>query len=246
MSFTITVLGSSGSYAAAGNACSGYLVVGDGFRLLLDCGPGTLANLQEHISPTEIDAIFCTHIHPDHWLELPVLRNALRYVLDASDVPVHVTAETREVAVPLCGGGDDPTFRWSTVAAGDELQVGPFRVRTSGTDHPPETLAVRLDLRDRSFAYSADTGPGWTFAELGEGIDLAIGEATVLHEDRALAGGVHSTAREAGEGARHAGVGRLVITHQLPGSDVARFEDEAADAYGAPVTAAFPGATFAP
>ena len=34
MALTVTVLGCSGTYAAAGNACSGYLVRDDGFNLL--------------------------------------------------------------------------------------------------------------------------------------------------------------------------------------------------------------------
>jgi ribonuclease BN (tRNA processing enzyme) len=246
MSFRFTVLGSSGGYAAAGNACSGYLVEGDGFRLLMECGPGSLANLQEHVRLTDVDAIICSHMHPDHWIELPVLRNALRYVLHRTGVPVYVTEETRAQAVPLCGGPHDPTFVWHTVRAGQELEIGPFRVRTSRTDHPPETLAIRLDLRDRSLAFSADTGPGWSFAELGDGITMALSEATVLHEHRDAAVGMHLTAREAGEGARRSGVEQLVLTHLTPGSDLERFRAEAADAYGAPVLVAFPGATFEP
>ena len=246
MSFTLTVLGSSGGYAAPGNACSGYLVEGDGFRLLMECGPGSLANLQEHVRLTDVDAIIASHMHPDHWIELPVLRNALRYILHRTGVPVYVTEETRSQAVPLCGGEDDPTFLWHTVAAGDELEIGPFRVRTSRTDHPPETLAIRLDHGDRSLAFSADTGPGWSFAELGTGITLALSEATVLEENRELVAGLHLTAHEAGHGAQRSEVERLLLTHQTPGSDLERFRAEAADAYGAPVLVASPGATFHP
>jgi ribonuclease BN (tRNA processing enzyme) len=47
----LTVLGCSGSYGApAGGACSGYLVRTAGAALWLDCGNGTLANLQRHIT----------------------------------------------------------------------------------------------------------------------------------------------------------------------------------------------------
>ena len=246
MSFTFTVLGSSGGYAAPGNACSGYLVEGDGFRLLMECGPGSLAKLQEHVELTDVDAIICSHMHPDHWIELPVLRNALRFILHRTGVPVFVTEETRAQAVPLCGGVDDPTFLWHTVAAGDELEIGPFRVRTSRTDHPPETLGIRLDLDARSLAFSGDTGPGWSFAELGPGITMALSEATVLHEARDTVVGMHLTAHEAGVGARCSEVEQLVITHQTPGSDLERFRAEATDAYGAPVLVAEPGATFQP
>ncbi len=243
MPLSITVLGSSGTFASPGNACSGYLVDADGFRVLLDCGPGTVANLQAHLRLAEVDAVVVSHVHPDHWLDLPVLRNAYRYVLGRSDVPVLTTAEVMEQA-DLLIGLDDPTLRWSVLEDGDERRVGPLRLRVSRTAHPAETLAVRLDLGDASLAYSADTGPSWTFAELGRGIDVAVGEATVLHADHHLVGDVHSSAQEAGAGAAAAGVERLVLTHLLPGADPGEFRAEAAAAYGAPVQVAAVGATF--
>jgi ribonuclease BN (tRNA processing enzyme) len=41
----ITVLGGCGAWPAAGQACSGYLVEQDGFRLVLDLGYATLPPL---------------------------------------------------------------------------------------------------------------------------------------------------------------------------------------------------------
>ena len=46
MSLTVTILGSSGTYAAAESACSGFLVRSRGATVMMDAGPGTLANLQ--------------------------------------------------------------------------------------------------------------------------------------------------------------------------------------------------------
>ena len=45
----LTVVGCSGSYPGPGDACSGYLVQGGGVNVIIDMGPGTLANLQQHI-----------------------------------------------------------------------------------------------------------------------------------------------------------------------------------------------------
>ena len=46
---TLTVLGCSGTYAAPGGACSGYLVRSASTTLAVDLGSGTLANLQRHV-----------------------------------------------------------------------------------------------------------------------------------------------------------------------------------------------------
>ena len=42
----LTILGENGPFAAAGGACSAYLVEAAGRRILLDCGPGALARLR--------------------------------------------------------------------------------------------------------------------------------------------------------------------------------------------------------
>ena len=242
MVLTVTVLGCSGTYAGADNACSGYLVRGGGVTVLMDAGPGTLANLQHHAKLTELDAVIISHSHPDHWLEVPVLRNALRYIHAVHGVPLFTTAETLGLAEVLCHGQLGPTYVPHVISDGSQFAVGPLAFRCSRTDHPPETLGLRADFGDASVAYTADTGPGWSLGELGAGIDLAISEATFLDdgtEDPDVSdGSVHLTARQAGAGARAAGVRRLLVTHVLPTGSVDEAVAEASEAYGAPVEAA--------
>ena len=67
-----------------GSACSGYLVQGAGKNVVLDLGPGTLANLQQHIDLQEIDAVVLSHSHPDHWIDLTGLETAWTYALQRS------------------------------------------------------------------------------------------------------------------------------------------------------------------
>ncbi len=243
MALTLTVLGSSGTYAGPGNACSGYLVTAGSTRFLMDCGPGTLSRLGEHLDPAALDAVVLSHSHPDHWLELPVLRNALKYVLGREGLDVYGTAETKGLADHLIEEAE-PTLRWHVVSAGDEFTVGEARIRTARTDHPPETLSIRVDHGGRSLVYSADTGPGWDMRALGEGIDLALIESTYI--DESMTGGVHLSAPQAGRIAREAGAGALVLTHLLPGADPDEYRRAASETYGAPVHVAEPGATFTP
>lgn len=253
MAIEVTVLGCSGTYAAPGNACSGYLVRSGGVTVLLDAGPGTLANLQCHVPVTGVDAVVVSHVHPDHWLELPVLRNALRYVHRRSGLPLYTTREVLDAADHLAAGGVASTFRPRELTDGSEFSVGPLRFRTSRTDHPPETLAVWMSDGDVTVAYTADTGPGWSVAEFGQGIDLVLSEATFLtvgpEEADVAAGGppsrpLHLTAAEAGRLARDAGARRLVLTHLLPTTPHAEAVLEAADAYGAAVAVAGVHDTF--
>jgi len=233
----LTVLGCSGTYAGPGGACSGYLVQTDATNIWVDCGPGTLANLQRHVALTDLDALVISHSHPDHWLELPVLVNALRYGVDAKDMGLRLlwTARNADLAKAIGPKQLAPTFRPEVVRDGSSAMVGDVELRFSRTDHPVETLAVRAESGGRSIAYSADTGPRWSLAAFGE-VDLAVLEAT-LEEDEA--GSVqHLTGRQAGRIAADGGARSLLLTHLAPGSDPDRRAAGAAEAFAGPVEVA--------
>ena len=232
------MLGASGSYQGPGGACSGYLVEGGGVRVAVDLGPGALANLQRHIPIEALDAVFVSHSHPDHWVDLTGLRVALRYGLGRDGLVVYGTAETRALAEAVATDLR-PTFDWHDTGDGDEFAVGGLRFRASRTDHYVETLAVRVDdvASGASLAYSADTGPGWSFAALGTGIDLALCESTYPTDEQAE-GVLHLSARQAGAMARSAGVTRLVLTHLWPRSDPDEHRRRGSEAFGEPVSIA--------
>lgn len=241
MGLTLTVLGCSGTYAGPGQACSGYLVRAGGRSIWLDAGPGTLGALQEHVALVELDAIVLTHSHPDHWLELPVARNAFRYALGRERVPVYGTAETRDLAVGLLGELE-PTLDWTVLTDRTVVEVAGTRLTCSATDHPVETVAVRLDHGGRSLAFSADTGAGWSVEALGPGIDLFLCEASLDRRSEGRA--PHLSAAQAGSMAAAAGVARLVLTHLVPGVDPETQVGDATAAYGGPVEVARPHATY--
>jgi ribonuclease BN (tRNA processing enzyme) len=76
----LTVLGGCGAWPEAGQACSGFLLEHDGFRLLADLGYATVPRLLERVTADQVDAVFISHGHPDHCADLnPLLRaRALR------------------------------------------------------------------------------------------------------------------------------------------------------------------------
>lgn len=237
---TVTVLGCSGTYAARGNACSGYLVRSATTTLWVDAGAGTLANIQDHVELGQIDAVVVSHEHPDHWLELPVLRNAFRYGFEREHVPVYGTAATRDLLAALLHDRVEPTFDWNVIEDRSEVTIGDVAFRFARTDHPVETLAMRIEHNGRVLAYTADTGPAFSLAALDRaaiGFDLAFCDATMSISEAAELGAaaVHMSSEQAGAMAREAGVRRLVATHLWPGCDAGAQRAEASAAYGAPV-----------
>lgn len=242
---SVTVLGSSGSYASPTNPCTGFLVRSAGAAVVYDCGPGTLGPLQTAIDLAEISAVVLSHCHPDHWMELPVLRNVFTWFQPRAEVPVFGTHETEvmEKAVTVEVPGVDSPFAWTTINAASELQIGDQQWTFSQTDHPVETLAARIAVGDRSIVFSSDSGPHWDYLEFGGGADGVFCDASHLasFENQGIP---HMSAREAGAKADAAGVARLVLTHLVPGSDPDAHREEAQAAYRGPVDVALPGGVF--
>lgn len=242
MGLSITALGTAGSYAGPGDACSGYLVRHDSTAVWLDAGPGTLANLQRHVELTDVDAVVLTHAHPDHWTDVNGFYVACKWYVGRRHVPVYSPGEVADLARrfhPELA----PTFDWRVVTERDEVAVDGMRLRFSRTDHPVETLAVRFDAGGRSLVYSADTGPDWSMTSLGAGIDLALCEAT-MGDGAADTGARHLSARQAGEMAGAAGAQRLLVTHLPPGADPDESRAQAAAAFSGPVEVAVTNARY--
>jgi ribonuclease BN (tRNA processing enzyme) len=227
---SITVLGCDGSYAGPGGACSGYLVSSGATNVWIDTGPGTMANLQQHIDLGDVTAIVISHSHPDHMAELPVVHNALGYYFDRMGVPLYGTADTRERLLVGKGGPIDVVFDWHTITDKSEFDIDGLRFACAETDHPVETLAMRIENGNGgAIGYTSDTGSAWSISTLGEGLDVLLSEAT-FPEDQA-GEFAHLTASEAGAGARDAGVQRLVLTHLLPRADHELARALASDAF---------------
>ncbi len=212
----LTVVGCSGSGPGPTSAASCYLVEHDGFRLLLDLGNGSFGSLQGIVDPDTIDAVFLSHLHADHCLDVAPFVVWHRYSGRSSGrrVPLYApTGAERRLALAYDGAEADLTdvFDFRVVTVGTST-IGPFAVETARTAHPVECHAVRLTVDGRSLVYTGDTGPSDRVVELARGADVLLAEAA-HPPGPGLPPDLHLTGREAGEHAAAAGVGRLLLTH---------------------------------
>jgi ribonuclease BN (tRNA processing enzyme) len=129
---------------------------------------------------------------------------------------------------------------------GDRLEVGPFGLCSWLLPHWMPNAGLRLEASGQVLAYTGDSGPSPLLAELARGADVFLAEAT---EPWQLAGSEArylSTARQAGEVAREAGAGRLVLTHLWPGTDPEEAVRAAAGSYPGEIAVAVPGLVAEP
>jgi ribonuclease BN (tRNA processing enzyme) len=224
------VLGGCGAWPAAGQACSGYLLEQDGFRLLIDPGYAVVPRLAGDATPTAIDAVFVTHGHPDHCADLnPLLRARAMSGDQPPALPVFAPAHALDAVLALDRPGMlDATIDRRDYAPGDRFDIGPFGAQTTLLPHSIPNGGVRLTAGGHTVAYTGDTGPSPEIVTLARDADLLLAEASYVDEEMPDdLRPVLSTAREAGQYAAAAAVGRLLLTHLIPGTDADRAVDAA-------------------
>jgi ribonuclease BN (tRNA processing enzyme) len=210
------VVGCSGSAPGPRSPASCYLVEHEGFRLLLDLGNGSFGALQGLVDPAAVDAVFLSHLHADHCLDVAPFVVWHRYSGRAGTtrVPLYapVAAERRlALAYDVDGDGLTDVFDFVPVGPGS-FRLGPFEVTLARTAHPIECYAIRLGVDGRALVYTGDTGPCERVVELARGADVLLAEAA-HPPGPGQPDGLHLTGRQAGEHAVAARVGRLLLTH---------------------------------
>ena len=73
MDLSVAFLGTGGAVPSARRTTASVLVARGGERLLFDCGEGTQRQMQRSLGLVQVDAIYFTHFHADHFLGLPGL-----------------------------------------------------------------------------------------------------------------------------------------------------------------------------
>lgn len=213
---SLTVLGSTGGFPAAGTATSGYLVEAGTTHLVLDLGSGTLSRLLGVLDIEDIDAVILSHLHFDHCADLFVLQYAIQSEMARKerDRPLSVFAPDSPEAVQKLID-DSPFFERIPIRDGMEVVIGDIAVRFFAVRHAVETYAVRLtsDSGETLF-YTGDTGYFDGLSEYAEGADMILADTAFENgtprEGKPL---MHMTPEEAENLRKTAHAGALLATH---------------------------------
>lgn len=250
----LTILGRSPASPNPGEACAGYLVQAGASRVLLDIGPGVVAQLVGRHHPDDLEGVVVSHMHADHMLDLVTLRYVYPWQARSKE-------ERLRVVMPP-GSGDqllslakgvgssrhfEDIFRISEHDGSSPFTLGSLSLTPVRTQHFIPCWGFRVEAAGRRLAYTADTAPCGGLADLADAPDLLLSEATLrsLDEDAAPPEPRgHLLPAEAGSAARDGGARALMLTHLPLDGDGSWATAQAAETYGAEVTLATPGRTY--
>ncbi|MGR6835535.1 MBL fold metallo-hydrolase [Syntrophomonas erecta] len=242
----LTVVGCWSPFPKMGEACSGYLIQSQTTRLLLDCGHSVFSELQRYTNINDLDAVFISHFHPDHSVDLYAIRHAIRGLrfLGKRKQPLKIfIPSTPEHDYQYWRGVNEVEV--ITIEHGLQTKVGDLELQFCRAKHPLETYGVRIDEAGKSLFYSADTALNDEMIRISHGCRLLLAETTLLKTDSEYAAQTgHLTTAQTGNWAEMAQVGRLVATHIWPDYQLEQIEQEIRTTYQGKLDIAGSGLTI--
>ncbi|HJU47612.1 MAG TPA: ribonuclease Z [Gaiellaceae bacterium] len=186
MQLDVVFLGTSGSAPTARRAPASTLVRRGGERLLVDCGEGTQRQLlRSEVGLAELEEVFLTHFHADHFLGLPGMMKT--FALRGRELPLTVYGPRglRELFTVLRRVFGRLTYPLALVELepGDVQERDGYRLVPFRTEHGVDAIGYALveDGRPGRFDVSAadrlgvPSGPARGQLQRGEPVALADG-----------------------------------------------------------------------
>jgi ribonuclease Z len=192
MDLSLFFAGTAGSAPTARRGLPAILLRAGGDRILFDCGEGTQQQLLRSIGLPDVDAIFVTHLHLDHWLGLVGLLKT--FDLRGRDRPltVHGPKGLRSLFAtlrPVMGRLGYP-FALRELEPHEEVRFGEYLIAPFPVNHRVEAFGYAFVEDDRPGRFDVQAaralgvreGPAFGRLQRGEAVgdvrpEQVMGEA---------------------------------------------------------------------
>jgi ribonuclease BN (tRNA processing enzyme) len=218
----LDVLGAGPAYTdRMGSAGAAYLMRSPRSAILLDLGQGAFPRLAAQLEPSTVDAVFVSHLHPDHFIDLIALRHYLRWQFNPPR-RVRVIAPNG-LARRLDALHDEPGFAAESldieVLTEGSISAGDITVETARVTHTRDSHAFRVtSAGGPGLVYSGDCGRAEDLDPLiraGDSLlcEVSFGPGPVPSDAEHLDGPA------VGRLAARTAAGRVLLTHLQMGFD---------------------------
>jgi len=181
MDLSVFFAGTAGSVPTARRGLPATLLRRGSDKVLIDCGEGTQRQLLRSVGLPELDAVFITHYHLDHWLGLPGMLKTfdLRARERTLDVygPPGLRALIRAMR-PVIGRTGYP-LQLTELEPHAEVGFGGYRVAAFPVNHRVEAYGYAFVEEDRPGRFDVEAaralgvteGPDFGRLQRGETVD---------------------------------------------------------------------------
>jgi ribonuclease BN (tRNA processing enzyme) len=240
-----TTLGNA-PYPKADNPCSGYLLQAGGANVLVDVGGGVVGALQNYIRLEDLHAVWISHLHMDHFADMPLLYYAFAFAeRPMRKIPVLGPVGWADKVEEFVRSSVDHHMSnyFQVVELKDRgiAEIGDLKIQARVVEHAVPAFGLTARFGDRRLAYTGDSGPCDNLVTLAKGARVLVSECFASEVEIPS---VHLTPEDAGLVAAHSGVSRLVLTHLGPKMTEDEAMDRAATTFNGAIEIAKPGLTL--
>jgi ribonuclease BN (tRNA processing enzyme) len=184
----LTVIGCGDAFGAGGRLQTSFHVRSPRASFLIDCGTSTLIGMQRlNLKPNDIDTVFVSHLHGDHfgglsWLLIDALYVSRRTRPLVVAGPLGIEARFVAATEALYPGASSAerafTLQFVEYEERQPLDIGGVRVTPFEVKHPSGAppYALKFELDGRVLTFTGDTGWTESLIDAARGADLLISE----------------------------------------------------------------------
>jgi ribonuclease Z len=185
MDLSVAFLGTGGAVPSARRSTASLLVARGGERLLFDCGEGTQRQMQRSLGLVQVDEIYLTHFHADHFLGLPGLLKTYDLTERTTPLTIYGPRGLRDLFKTLhrIVGRLDFKLELVELEPGDSMALDGADLRAFAVEHTVRALGYALVEEDRPGRFDprsakrlgVEEGPAFASLQRGESVAGTLG-----------------------------------------------------------------------
>lgn len=192
----VVFLGTGGSFPTKERGVTSIALKRKGELLLFDCGEGTQRQMAKAgVSLMNIDMVFITHFHGDHFLGLPGMVQTMNLMDRDEDLNIYGPEGTSERVDKLL---DVPVYtkkfdiKTIELEPGDVVEKEEYFIKTAKPDHSANGLAYSLEEKERPGKFYPEKAkelglqPGPKYSRLQQGETVELEDGTIIEPEQVV------------------------------------------------------------
>jgi ribonuclease Z len=185
MDLSVAFLGTGGAVPSARRSTASLLIARGGERLLFDCGEGTQRQMQRSLGLVQVDEIYFTHFHADHFLGLPGLLKTYDLTERERPLTIYGPRGLRDLIASLGRVIGRVRYKLDLVEleAGETVHRDGAEVRAFPVEHGVRAYGYALVEEERPGRFDPEAakrlgvaeGPAFAALQRGERVEGAAG-----------------------------------------------------------------------